>query len=220
MSNKNRSLLYWIALGLIATSLVACDVLAFMQPAPTPTATRTRPPTPTSLPSETPVPTATVTPIPTEPPTLAPTQPPPPPSGPTATLSKEEAVLVYYINKDEKGQFGCGEALWYVKTHIRKTGDIPTDVKVALNTILNYHSEKIGILYNPGYASSISVNSVEYDSGKVTVYLTGDYVRTKDKCDPSRFNDQLRYTVKQFPGVKDIYIRLNGAPLADALSRK
>ena len=93
-------------------------------------------------------------------------------------------------------------------------------LKVLLNTILNYHSEKIGILYNPGYASSISVNSVEYDNGKVTVYLTGDYVRTKDKCDPSRFNDQRRYTVKQFPGVKDIYIRLNGAPLADALSRK
>ncbi len=43
MSKKTRSLLYWIALGLIAISLVACDVLAFMQPAPTPTATRTRP---------------------------------------------------------------------------------------------------------------------------------------------------------------------------------
>ena len=125
MSNKTRTLFYWIALGLIATSLVACDVLAFMQPAPTPTATRTPPPTPTSLPSETPVPTATVTPLPTEPPTLAPTQPPPPPFGSTATVSKEEAVLVYYINKDEKGQFGCGEDWAMPSTYIRKTGDIP-----------------------------------------------------------------------------------------------
>lgn len=222
MSNKIRSLIYWLALGLIAISLVACDVLPFMRPAPTPTATKTQPPPPTATtqPSDTPVPPPTFTPLPTEAPTLAPTEPPPPPSGPKATLSKDEAVLVYYINKDEKGPFGCGEALWYVKTGMRKTGDIPMDVKAALSTILSYHSEKIGILYNPGYASSISVSSVEFDSGKVTVYLTGDYVRTKDKCDPSRFNDQLRFTIKQFPGVKEINIRLNDAPLADALSRK
>jgi Sporulation and spore germination len=220
MIHKNRSLIYWIGLGLIAIALIACDVLAFMTPAPTPTATKTRPPTPTPLPSNSPIPTATVTSAPTEPPTPAPTNPPPPPSGPTATLSKEEAILVYYINKDEKGPFGCGESLWYVKTGFRKTGNIPMDVKAALTTILNYHREKIGVLYNPGYASSISVNSVEFDNGTVTVYLTGEYVRTKDKCDPSRFNDQLRLTIKQFSGVKDIYIKLNGAALADALNRK
>ena len=94
------------------------------------------------------------------------------------------------------------------------------DVKTALTTILNYHSEKIGILYNPGYASSITVSSVEFDNGAVTVYLTGEYVRTKDRCDAARLNDQLRYTIKQFSEVKDIFIRLNGAPLADALKRK
>jgi hypothetical protein len=220
MNQKTRSLIYWIALGLSALSLIACDVLAFMTPAPTPTATKTHPPTTTPLPSDTPVPPASSTPLPTEPPTAAPTKQPLPPSGPTATLSKEDAVLVYYINKDEKGQFGCSEALWYVKTNIRKTGDIPTDVKAALSTILNYHSENFGILYNPAYASSISVSSVEFDNGKVTVDLTGTYVHTKDKCDPSRFNDQLRYTIRQFPGVKDIFIRLNNAPLADALKRK
>jgi hypothetical protein len=220
MSDRSRFLIYWIALGLIAISLVACDVLTFMRPVPTPTATKTRPPTPTPLPTDTSVPPATFTPLPTEPPTQAPTQLPPPPSGPTATLSKDEAVLVYYINKDEKGPFGCGESLWYVKTGLRKTGDIPTDVKSALSTILSYHNETIGILYNPGYASSISVTSVEFDNGRVTVNLTGDYIRTKDKCDPSRFNDQLRFTIKQFTGVKEINIRLNGAPLADALSRK
>jgi hypothetical protein len=221
MCAKNRRLFYWIALGLISISLLACDLLAFMQPVPTPTSTRTRPPvpTPTPLPSDTPVPTITETPLPTKPPAPVPTNPPPPPSGPTATLSKEEAVLVYYINLNEKGPFGCGEALWYVKTHIRKTGDIPTDVRVALSTILSFHNDKFGILYNPGYASNISVSSVEFENGKVTVYLTGTYQRTKDKCDPSRFNDQLRFTIKQFPGVTDIYIRLNGVPFADAIKK-
>jgi len=101
-----------------------------------------------------------------------------------------------------------------------KTGDIPMDVKAALTTILNYHNQTIGILYNPGYASSISVSSVAFDSGKVTVDLTGTYVHTKDKCDPTRFNDQLRYTIKQFSGVKEIFIRLNNAPLTDAMKRK
>jgi hypothetical protein len=220
MSYKTRSLIYWIALGLIAISLIACDVLAFVAPAPTPTATKTRPAALTPVPSDTPPPAATVTPLPTEPPTPAPTNSPPPAAGPTATLSKEEAILVYYINKNEKGPFGCGESLWYVKTGFRKTGNIPMDVKAALTTILNYHSEKIGALYNPGYASSISVSSVDYENGTVTVNLTGEYVRTKDKCDPSRFNDQLRFTIKQFSGVKEIYIRLNGAALADALNRK
>jgi hypothetical protein len=220
MSHKTRALMYLIGLGLIALSLIACNILAFMTPAPTPTATKTRPPTATTQPSDTPALPASPTPLPTEAPAAVPTNPPSTPSGPIATLSKDEAVLVYYINKDEKGTFGCGEALWYVKTHIRKTGDIPTDVRAALSTILNFHSEKFGVLYNPAYASSISVSSVEFDNGKVTVNLTGTYVHTKDKCDSSRFNDQLRFTIKQFAGVKDIYIRLNDAPLVDAMKRK
>ncbi len=220
MSHKTRPSRYWLGIGCIVASLIACDLTNFMQPVPTPTATKTRPPTATIQPSVTPAPTATNTPLPTEPPTTAPTKPPPPPPQPSATLSKEDAVLVYYINKDQKGPFGCGEALWYVKTNIRKTGDIATDVRAALSTILNYHSDTIGILYNPGYASSIAVSSVEFANGTVTVYLTGEFVRTKDRCDGTRFNDQLRFTIKQFDGVKDIFIKLNGAPLADAIKRK
>jgi hypothetical protein len=221
VSNKIRSLIFGAVLILVAFSLFACDLVSFMQPAPTPTATNPPPATQTPLPTDTPPPPPTATTEPTEKPTQAPaTEAPPPPAKPAATLTKEEAVLVFYINKDEKGTFGCGEALWYVKTKMRKTGDVAIDVKAALSTILSFHSQNFGTLYNPGYASSISVNSVEFDNGTVTVYLTGDYVPTKDKCDPSRFNDQLRFTIKQFEGVKDIYIKLNGAPLVDAMKRK
>jgi spore germination protein GerM len=223
VNEKVRSLVYGAALSLVTFSLFACDLISFMQPAPTPTFTATNPPpaTQTPLPTDTPVPPPTATALSSEPPTKVATEPPPAaPAKATATLSKEEAVLVYYINKDEKGPFGCGESLWYVKTHIRKTGDVTIDVKAALTTLLSFHRENFGTLYNPGYASSISVSSVEFESGRVTVYLTGEYVRTKDKCDPSRFNDQLRYTIKQFDGVKEIYIKLNGAALADALNRK
>jgi len=139
---------------------------------------------------------------------------------PTATLSVDQSVLVYYINKNEKGPYGCGEALWYIKTQFPKTGNIPVDVTNALRTILSYHSETIGILYHPGWASNLAVNNVEMEGGNIKVFLTGEYVRTKDSCDAARFKDQLRFTIKQFPGISNIVILVNGTPIADVMSRK
>ena len=127
---------------------------------------------------------------------------------------------MYYINKNEKGPYGCGEALWYIKTQFPKTGNIPLDVSNALRTILSYHSETIGTLHNPGYASNLAVSEVQLDGGDVQVFLTGEYVKTKDSCDASRLKDQLRFTIKQFQGVGNITIYINGTPIADVLSRK
>ncbi len=198
-----------------------CSAIPFLGPTQTPTPTHTPLPTPTSPPTNTPEPTLTFTPppptdTPPPPPTEAPTVPP----QPSATLSADQAVLVYYINKNEKGPYGCGEALWYVKTHYPKTGNIPVDVTNALRTILSYHSDTIGILHNPGYASNLAVKNVEFSSGQIKVYLSGEYVKTKDPCDASRLKDQLRFTIKQFPGITSIVIYINGTPIADVLSRK
>jgi hypothetical protein len=206
---------------ILSLSLGSCDVLSVLLPTATPTATNTPLPSPTPLPTDTPEPTATFTPEPTDTPSLPPTEPPPPtPDIPTATLTKDQAVLVYYINKNEKGPYGCGEALWYVKTTFPKTGNIPMDVGNAFRTILSFHSDTIGILYNPGYASNLAVSEVQLDGGNIKVYLTGTYVKTKDSCDASRFKDQLRFTIKQFPGIQNIAIYINGTPIADAISRK
>lgn len=214
--------LFCIAVVLFSSTLVGCDAipLPFLQPSPTPTATNTPLPSPTPLPTDTPVPPPTDIPLPSDTPLPPPTQPPPTLAQPTATLTKDEAVLVFYINKDEKGPYGCNEDLWYIKTGIRKTGDVAVDVRSALNLILGYHSDTIGILYNPGYAARISINEVQYNNGEATVYLSGEWVKTKDRCDASRFKDQLRRTIKQFEGVNKIVIYLNGTPLADVLSRK
>ena len=129
-------------------------------------------------------------------------------------------MLVYYINKNEKGTYGCGEALWYLKTNFPKTGNVPIDVTNALRTILTYHSETIGTLHHPGWASNLAVNNVELEGGNIKVFLTGEYVKTKDPCDASRFKDQLRFTIKQFPGITNIQIYVNGTPIADVMSRK
>ena len=89
-----------------------------------------------------------------------------------------------------------------------------------MRTILSYHSETIGVLYNPGYASNLAVKDVLLDGGNIQVFLTGEYVRTKDYCDASRLKDQLRFTIKQFPGIQNIQIYINGTPIADVVSRK
>ncbi len=82
------------------------------------------------------------------------------------------------------------------------------------------NSEEIGVLYNPGYASNLSVKEVQLDGADVKVFLAGEYVRTKDACDASRLKDQLRYTIKQFAGIQNIQIFINGSPIADVVGRK
>jgi glucose/arabinose dehydrogenase len=204
---------------LLVASLAGCNFSAQALPTPTPAPTNTPPPTPTPLPTDTPLPSPTFT---LEPTATQPPDTPTPPPQPTvaATLSKDQAILVYYINKNEAGPFGCGEALWYIQTKQPKTSVVANDVRFALTTILTYHSETIGILYNPGYASNLAVSSVEFQNGNIVVALTGEYVRTKDPCDGRRLIDQLRQTIKQFPGVASIQITINGTPIADVISRK
>jgi hypothetical protein len=212
---------FWIGLIIIWLVLSACNVLTMLAPTPTPSPTFTPLPSPTPAPTEKPKPARTLPPEPTNTPTaLSPTLEPATPAQPTATLSKDQAVLVYYINKNEKGPYGCGEALWYIKTTFPKTGIIPVDATNALRTILSYHSEEIGILYNPGYASNLAVAGVTMDGATIKVALTGTYVKTDDYCDASRLKDQLRVTLKQFPGVQNIVITINGFALADVLARK
>jgi hypothetical protein len=111
--------------------------------------------------------------------------------------------------------------LYYLNTGVPKTTDIPTDVKYALGRILSYHGETIGNLYNPGYASALSVHDVRLNADNtIVVLLTGTYVKTKDRCDGPRFRDQLRFTIKQVSDLNSIQILINGAPIGDVISRK
>ncbi len=215
-----RKLVLLILIAAISLSVSSCDIVSMVIATNTPTATNTPLPTDTPVPTDTPLPTATFTPAPTDTPPPTFTSAPPTPALPTATLTKDQAVLVYYINKEDNGPYGCGEALWYVKTQFAKTGNVVVDVTNALRTILSYHSESIGTLHNPGWASNLSVSGVEFNGGSVKVALSGQYNKTDDPCDASRFKDQLRLTIKQFAGVQNIAITINGTPIADVLSRK
>jgi hypothetical protein len=179
------------------------------------------PPTATPIPTETPLPTATFTPLPTETPTQAPPTIPPTLAPPTETPTKDEAILVYYINKEDRGPYGCNEALWWLNTGMRKSGNLVSDITYALNTILGFHNDTIGILHNPGWASNLSVGDVIVrPDGTVVVNLSGTYNRTGDNCDGPRFRDQLKTTVRQFEGVGNVLIYVNGFTIGDTIGRK
>jgi len=217
-----RFLIIFVLGILLGTSISACEAVALLQPTATLEPTKTPiPPTNTPLPTDTPIPTETFTPLPTETPTVAPPTAEPTQPKPTGTPNKDEAILVFYINKDEKGPYGCNEALWWLNTGMRKSENNVNDITYALNTILGYHNPTIGILHNPGYASNLSVSEVTLQSdGTVIVNLSGTYNSTDDVCDGPRFRDQLKLTVRQFTGVTNVLIYVNGFTIGDTILRK
>lgn len=220
----------WVILGLLACLFVsACGSTAVNlqpsntpssvpvssptpQPSPTdlpPTSTPI-PPTSTSTPTETLTPTPTGTPTPSETPTE--TAPPP-------TASGEDAIYVYYIQKDTGGPVGCGDTVIKVNTGLYRTGNNEADITTALSRLFN-KQEYLGNLYNPVFRSNwkiISVNFKDYE-GLADISLDGAYVRSGDTCDDSRVRAQIWSTIRQFPGVKTVYILLNGNLLGDILA--
>ncbi len=176
-------------------------------PSPTETAPPTVPP-PTATSTSTPEPTATSTPseTPTE------TLPPPTPSG-------DDAIYVYYIQLDTDGPVACGDSVIRANTGVARSGDIEQDVSTALKRLF-FKREFIGALYNPVYLSNIEVESVDFKAyeGEVSVKLKGTYVRSGDRCDDSRVRAQVWSTIRQFPGVKTVYILLNDNLLGDILA--
>lgn len=176
-------------------------------PPPTETATaipHTSTPTVTPLPSETPAPTET----PTE------TSPPPTPSG-------EDAIYVYYILLNDGGPVACGDSLVKANTGLARTGDIEADVRTALERLF-FKRQYFGRLYNPVYLSNLEVESVKYDKNtkEVSVRLDGTYVRSGDRCDDGRVRAQIWTTIRQFEGVKTVYILLRESLLGDILATR
>jgi hypothetical protein len=175
-------------------------------PAP-PTATDTViPPTLTYTPTSTVEPTLTLTPTETPTHTALPT-----PTG-------DQAIYIYMIQTGNDGPIGCGDTAIPINTGIYRTGDIELDVATALANLF-VKRQYIAGLYNPAYLSNIQVDSVNYKvyDSKVEVMLSGTYVRSKDRCDNSRVRAQVWSTIRQFPGVKTVYILLNGNLLGDIL---
>lgn len=220
MKNFPRLIALILSVLLFAT-LAGCNFPGRVTPTPRIRyITWTPKPTDTPAPTNTPAPTETFTPEPS--PTLSLPPSPTIPVLPTEvpTVDPKNAIRVYYINKDEVGQFGCNEELWYLTTKQAVSGNLADDIRYALSVMLSYHQPQIGTLYHGGYASNLAVSSVDIGSdGRVTVALTGEYVPTEDRCDGKRFIDQIRQTIKQFGNIPLLQITINGTPIADVIAR-
>lgn len=229
LNQKSSMLIIFVLLGLVFLS--ACSSIGETTPTATPIASPTHsspiaqpthtpapvtdtplPPTPTPTASGTP--TATPSPTDTPTPTETPTSTSPPP-----TASGEDAIYVFYIALNTGGPVGCGDTLVKVNTGLYRSGDNESDIAAALRSLFN-KQQYIGSLYNPVFRSNWRIESVEFKAfeGLADVSLSGGYVRSDDRCDDSRVRAQIWTTIRQFPGVKTVYILMNGNLLGDILA--
>jgi hypothetical protein len=104
-------------------------------------------------------------------------------------------------------------------TGLRRTGDVEADVRTALGRLF-FKRQWFGKLVNPVYLSNLSVADVVFNesTGEVSVNLEGTYVRSGDRCDEGRVRAQIWTTIRQFKGIKTVYILLNENLLGDILS--
>jgi len=208
----------------VVTEVVETPVATNTSPPPTDTHL---PPTATATSTETPTATWTATATRTETPLPSPTAT----ATATATATVTSAPVVggggvymikYFVLLDTGGPIGCGDSLIASSTGQISTGNVKEDIKIALNSLFSTGVKNVGELYNPLYQSKLRVTGVEFKgSGKdeVIIHLTGQFVKPKDPCDKSRYRWQVWETVRQFPGIRRVNIRLdNGLLLGDLLA--
>ena len=126
---------------------------------------------------------------------------------------------MYYILLKTGGPIACGDSLVKANTGIWRSGDIEADVRTALERLF-FKRKNFGELYNPVYLSNMTVSSVDFNSytGLISLQLDGTYVRSGDRCDDRRVHDQIWSTIRQFKGIKTVYILLRTALLGDILA--
>ena len=186
-------------------------------PLPTDTAVPTdtpQPPTTTPTPTETLIPSDTPTATPTETSTPAVEQ-----SGQPLPAASADSPSFFLIQEGTGGPI-CGDSAVAVNSGAKRTGNISTDVKAALQVLFSLKSEYVGGLLNTVYSSRIRVESVKFnsDNGLITVNMSGTYKPTGDPCDNTRVKAQIWQTIRQYPDVKATNIFLNGIPFGDRVS--
>jgi hypothetical protein len=131
-----------------------------------------------------------------------------------------DRVRVFLILPDDGGSTGiaagCGDSA--VPVEVKLAQPEPA-LRGALRALLDMHSrfDRASGLYNPLYASPLSLQRVERAGAEARVYLTG-YVEIADNCDGKRALAQLTETALQFPDVQRVQLWLDGKPLRDLLS--
>jgi len=133
------------------------------------------------------------------------TPPPKPTPAPMPTKTDEEKALgvkYFLIIPDNGGPFACGDGLAYFYSG-KKGNGVEDEITVALNALFAVKSQYVGNYYNPIYQSSLRVKDVELDdTGHVTIWLGGNFVKPKNECEAQRMHLVVWETARQFPEVK------------------
>jgi hypothetical protein len=126
---------------------------------------------------------------------------------------------IYLIHVGTGGPI-CGDSAIPVSSGVDSTGDVASDVKIALQQLFSINSEYVGGLLNSLYKSKLRVNGIKFndDNGLITVDLTGTFKSTGDPCDNSKVKAQVWSTIRQYKQVKATNIYLNGIPFGDRVS--
>lgn len=228
-TNLINGISFWIvALSIIFTSCTPQATVtptATLQPptltdSPTLTATPIPPSaTSTATQTETPSPTATQTNTPTSTltPSLTPTETPSETPQPASAYFPENAIKIYLTHLGTGGPVACGDSLVAISSGHLRTGNIETDIKLAIDTLFSI-GQYSGALYNATYPSSLRVGGVILEKGVATVELGGSYQKPKDACEASRYRAQVWSTILQFPEVTRAIPTYNNALLGDLLA--
>jgi len=115
------------------------------------------------------------------------------------------------------GPIGCGDSLVKLWSGNVRTGDLATDLTIALNSLFRA-GRYFGSLYNATYPSTLYVTGVLHDEGQTHIYMDGNYVAPADSCDASRYRSQVWATALQFDEVKHFVPWVRDKLLGDLLS--
>jgi hypothetical protein len=181
-------------------------------------------PSPTDEPTNTAIPTNTYTPIPTETSSATPTPTITATGTPTdspvhSSYIQENHIVFYLTIIGTGGPIGCGDSLLKLSTGQVKTGDLKTDLKIALNAVFTA-PQYVGAFYNATYPSALKVQQIDYkkSSGIATVQFGGSYQKPANACDASRYRSQVWATALQFDEIVRFTPYVGNSLLGDRLA--
>jgi hypothetical protein len=129
-------------------------------------------------------------------------------------------VRVFLVAPGDDGQagrrVGCGDSLVPVEVNLPRPAPALEGAIGALLSLRDRNDPKSG-LYNPLYASRLTVTSVQRAGAQVRVDLTG-YLELGGECDDPRILAQLEETALQFPDVEHVRFYLDGKLLQQLVS--
>ncbi|HEX7017474.1 MAG TPA: GerMN domain-containing protein [Patescibacteria group bacterium] len=135
---------------------------------------------------------------------------------PSPTPSPNPTYQVYLVALEgthaETETFGCGDVLVPVTRPADSTPTLKMAISQLKHTVERTVTENNIELYNALHQSALNIEQAEIRDGVAIISLQGQ-LRLGGVCDEPRVEEQIKATARQFPGVNEVRILVNGEPL-------